>query len=91
MAARGPARLSRFGADRRGEMEELARLRSALEASRSNVRASQRSLRTTGQFLADLEDRLAECEALLGAGQPAQPQEAQRNDNRNFKLEAIGA
>ncbi len=38
-----------------GDLDEL---RASVQATRANVRASIRSLRTTGQFLADLEDRI---------------------------------
>jgi hypothetical protein len=52
--------------------EELHELRRSLNATRSVVKASMRSLRTCSQFLAALDERL---EAL----ENAQPQEAQRN------------
>lgn len=46
-------------------MQELDDLRGAITATRSVLKASTRSLRTSLQFLADLEERLAVFEQLL--------------------------
>lgn len=52
--------------------EELRDARQALAATRSVVKATQRSCRTALQFLADLDER-------LDALENAQPEEAQRD------------
>lgn len=39
-------------------MDDLDELRASLDASRSQLKSAQRVIRTTLQFLTDLEDRL---------------------------------
>lgn len=63
-----PARADLTLDDRRAE------LASSIDATRSVLKAHQRSCRTALQFLADLEEKLE-------AAHIAQPKEAQRNGN----------
>lgn len=49
-------------------------LRESIEATRSQLKAAQRVIRTSLRFLADLEEQ-------LDAFNDAQPEEAQRNGN----------
>ncbi|MEK6252797.1 MAG: hypothetical protein AABM43_12880 [Actinomycetota bacterium] len=58
--------------------EELEQARKALGATRGVVKASQRSLRTCSQFLADLDGRLAALDRTA--------EEAQRNDQDSRKI-----
>jgi hypothetical protein len=52
-------------------VSELAELQEHLKGARQMIKASQRTLRGTLQYLADLEER-------LGALENAKPEEAQR-------------
>jgi hypothetical protein len=54
-------------------VDERRHVREALAATKGQVKAALRTLRTTSQLLADLEERLQALE-------DAQPEEAQRNE-----------
>lgn len=58
-------------------MEELADLREALKGARSQVRALQRTARTTLQVVSDLEERIERCLA-------AQPKEGTANGSNSY-------
>jgi septal ring factor EnvC (AmiA/AmiB activator) len=57
-------------------------LRDALAATKGQVKATLRTLRTTSQLLADLEERF---EAL----EDAQPEEAQREHETSFEIRGV--
>jgi hypothetical protein len=58
-------------------VSELAELQEHLKGARQMIKASQRTLRGTLQYLADLEER-------LGALENAQPEEAKRNGRGSY-------
>jgi chromosome segregation ATPase len=60
-------------------MEDLAELRDALQGARSQVRALQRTTRTTLQVVNDLEERIDRCLA-------AQPKEGTANGHTSYRL-----
>jgi hypothetical protein len=57
-------------------VSELAELQEHLKGARQMIKASQRTLRGTLQYLADLEERVS---VLVNA----QPEEAERNGTRS--------